>query len=95
MNTPEVVELYRHIRANPTILARLASQPDMASLESAAKDVGSSFGRDLSIEEVRQALAELPGIINAAAGEEELTDEELEIVSAGIQIRCNSGLSKL
>ena len=63
-------------------LAMYSAEPD--TLADAAVKLGESRGHDLTQHDVRMAFADMPGLIEAAADGNELTDQELDAMAGGV-----------
>lgn len=83
MTNSAAVEFYSAIRRDPALIAHLASATSEESLIERIKDEGAKRGIVLSDIDVRQGFDHLDEVVHQAAGEGELTEKELEIVSGG------------
>jgi hypothetical protein len=83
MTNSTAVEFYSTIRKDPAVIAHLASAPSEESLIERIKDEGAKRGIALSEADIRQGFDHLDAVVHQAAGEGELTEKELEIVSGG------------
>ena len=90
MNTT-VIDFYKFARTNPEIVTQLSAERDPEAFLARAVEAGREAGFDFSLEEARLELTDLPQLINDIANDDELTDFELELVSAGSLINCGSG----
>lgn len=84
MISQQTIDFYGTVRTNPALWAELAEAPDQEAMIARAASMAKAQNVDVSIEDVRAALDQLGALISSAATEDSLTDDELELVSAGI-----------
>lgn len=85
MISQQTIDFYGTVRRNPALWAELAEAPDQEAMIARAASMAKAQNVDVSIEDVRAALDQLGALISSAATtEDSLTDDELELVSAGI-----------
>lgn len=76
-------EIYAKMRTEPGMLAELSTIKEMDALTAKIGEYAKGLGKDVSREEIREALTDVSGLITATVGEDELTDDELELVGLG------------
>lgn len=86
-------EVYEKLRTDTAALERITDAPDLDAIKSGVIDYAKGLGHRLSTEEVDAALADLPALIQATAGDA-LTDAELELVAAGSVVSSDNDMGK-
>jgi len=84
MISANAVEFYSTIRRDPAVIAHLAGATSEESLIERIREEGTKRGIALSDADIRKGFDHLDEVVRRSAGESELTDKELEIVSGGI-----------
>lgn len=84
MTDTSSVQFYAAIRKDPETLARIAAAASEAELIELLMDEAEKRGFTATADMVKSALADLGSIVEQAAGSDELTEMELEIVSGGM-----------
>jgi len=84
MTNSAAVDFYSAIRRDPAVIAHLAGATSEESLIGRIREEGTKRGIVLSDADIRRGFDHLDEVIRQSAGEAELTDKELEIVSGGI-----------
>lgn len=75
------------IRSQPDTWAALNTMSDEAELALKIRDLAAENGFDLSPDDIKNGLSSLPDIIAQAVETDELSDDELELVAAGVLMR--------
>lgn len=87
-----IIEFYRAVRQDQPLFDQLVTMQDADQLVEAVMSAGPKFGFDLTQDDVRQGLNSLTEIIAEVGNDEELTDFELEFVSAGGNIDTSKNI---
>ena len=82
-----VVDFYKFARTNPEIIAKLSEKCDQEVFLARTVEAGQAAGFSFSLEEARHGLADISQLVEDIANDDELTDFELELVSAGFPAR--------
>ncbi|MBF0186768.1 MAG: Nif11-like leader peptide family RiPP precursor [Magnetococcales bacterium] len=90
----KLVDLYSRIRTDEGLIAQLSSIQEPEEFVRQARTIAEEQGTPLTKEETRTALKEIAALIQASAGEDELTEAELELVAGGAVGECGSVLDK-
>jgi len=83
MTNSTAVEFYSAIRKDAALIAELAGAASEEKLIERIREEGAKRGITLSDADIRKGFDHLDEVVHQAAGESELTDKELEIVSGG------------
>lgn len=83
MISATAVEFYSAIRKDPAVIAYLGEAETEETLIERIKSEGAKRGFALSDADIRQGFDHLDTVVHQAAGDDELTEKELEIVSGG------------
>lgn len=83
MSSTQVIEFYQKIRATPAMWAELAYAPTPDALVTRIETMSAEHGFAISADEIRASVDQMGTLINEAAGDDSLTDDELEMVAAG------------
>lgn len=90
-----VVALYQKIRTDGRLIAQFESCDGPEALVQQALIISSKLGVQVERQDLEAAVADLGSLIQSAANEDELTDFELEFVSAGFPINCSGGADSM
>ena len=85
-----LTEFYRSVRDDEALMARLGEIGSVDTLIDETMAEARARGVTLTAEDVRAALADPEGFLAVAVGDE-LTDSELELVSAGMAKKVGDG----
>jgi hypothetical protein len=83
MTNSNIVAFYSDIRKDPAIIAHLSEAKSEDALVERIKGESAKRGFALSDADIKQGFDHLDEIFRQAAGDDELTEKELEIVSGG------------
>jgi hypothetical protein len=84
MTTSNIVAFYTAIRKDPALIAHLGEAETEETLIERIKEEASKRGLALGDADIRQGFDHFDSVVHQAAGDGELTEKELEIVSGGI-----------
>ena len=85
----QVTQFYKILRHKPDMWSELAEIRDEDTVIRRIATLSAAHDITLSPEDIRAALPDLPDIIAEAAEDGELSDDELELVAAGIHSPCS------
>lgn len=91
----QFAELYEKIRATPSLWAELATETELDGVAARIGAFASAQGYSLDESDIRTGIAQFDSLVGGAEGSVDLTDDELELVSAGFQVKCNAGLARV
>jgi predicted ribosomally synthesized peptide with nif11-like leader len=83
MSVESVNQFYQEVMQEPALLEKFQAASDRESLANLAVEVGQQKGYSFTVDEVEQALA----VQNADSETGELSDEQLEAVAGGKNLR--------
>ncbi len=83
MSVESVNQFYQEVMQEPALLEKFQAASDRESLANLAVEVGQQKGYSFTVDQVEQALAAQ----NAASETGELSDEQLEAVAGGKNLR--------
>ena len=86
MTTPALVAFYSTLRKSPDMWAALAKLENREDLIAGVQAQAAAQGIDLSKDDIAAGLSEIGTLVDQAAGDDALTDDELELVAAGANI---------
>ncbi len=94
---PTLADIYARIRVDPALFSGLMTVTDREDLVDRVTGIVKDAGRtDLDRDAVADMLAgDFQALLDEVMTGDELTDEELELVSAGLPVRCDGGLSNI
>lgn len=90
MSEDALIDFYRMVREDEALMQRLSSCRDLGTLITALRTEAASRGFEISADTVGEALSDIKSFIDIA-NDDELTDLELELVSAGAAITDQGG----
>ncbi|MBF0186767.1 MAG: hypothetical protein HQL50_02455 [Magnetococcales bacterium] len=79
----KLVDLYSRIRSDDGLIAQLSSIQEPEAFVQKARSIAEEQGTPLTEDEAHSALKEIASLIQLSAGEDELTEAELELVAGG------------
>lgn len=92
MSSATVIEFYQKIRSTPAMWAELAEQPSQEALIARVETMSAEHGFTISRAEISASVNQMDTLINEAADDDSLTDDELEMVAAGVQKDSDFGV---
>lgn len=88
MSSAQVIEFYQKVRSTPAMWQELADQPTQDALVARVEAMSAEHGYAISSAEIRTSVNQVDVLISEAVGDDSLTDDELEMVAAGIPLPC-------